>query len=135
VAPPPPAPTPNNSDKGKGKGKNNGSSDSDNNSWGKHLGVALLQSLDRHHLDVARDAPSAAANASTVTRPACCTGVLWRPRWPSLCALVGVSTTLAADHGLYLVALDGRVGSAVIGQQLQHHGLDSPSGHRLGRRL
>jgi hypothetical protein len=96
----------------------------------------LLQSLDRHHLDVARDASSTTANdASTAARPTCCTGVLWGSRRPLLRALTGVSTAPAAGHDPCLVALDGHVGSTVIDQLLQHHGLDSPGGHRLGRGL
>jgi hypothetical protein len=58
-----------------------------------------------------------------------------RPRWPSLHAPAGTSTTLETSHGLDLVVLDRHVGSVVISQHLQHHGLDSPSGHRLGRKL
>jgi hypothetical protein len=92
----------------------------------------LLQSLDRHHLDVARDASSAAIDgASTAASPTCCTSVLWGSRRPLLRALAGSSTAPAAGRGPCLVALDGRVGSTVIGQLLQHHGLDSPGGHRL----
>jgi hypothetical protein len=34
-----------------------------------------------------------------------------------------------------LVTLDRHAGSTMIGQLLQHHGLDYPGGHRLGRRL
>jgi hypothetical protein len=94
----------------------------------------LLQSLDGHHLDVARDAPSSTACASTTARPACCTGVLWWPQRPFRIH-VGASTTPAAGRGLYLVVLDGRVGSAVISQHRQYHGLDSTGGHQLGHRL
>jgi hypothetical protein len=50
-------------------------------------------------------------------------------------ALVGFSTTPAASRSPYLVALDGPLGSVVIGQLLQHHGLDSLGDHRLGRKL
>jgi hypothetical protein len=78
----------------------------------------LLQSLDQHHLDVARDVPSSAADTSTATRPACCIGVLWRPWRPFLRTLVGASTAPAAGRDLYLVVLDERVGSTVIGQLL-----------------
>jgi hypothetical protein len=86
----------------------------------------LLESLDRHHLDVARDVSSAAAvDESTAGCPACCTDVLRGSWWPLLRALAGSSTALAA----------GRVGSIVIGQLLQHHGLDSPNSYRLGGRL
>jgi hypothetical protein len=96
----------------------------------------LLQFLDRHHLDVVRDASSiATVGASTAACPTCCTGVLWGSWRPLLHALAGASTAPAAGHGPCLVALDGRVGSTVIGQLLQHHGLDSPGGHRLGRGL
>jgi hypothetical protein len=87
----------------------------------------LLQSLDRYHLDVARDAPSVAVvGTSTVARPTCYTGVLW---CPLLRALTGASTTQAAGHDPYLVTLDGRVESTVIGQLLQYHDLDSPGGN------
>jgi hypothetical protein len=55
--------------------------------------------------------------------------------WPLLHTLVGACTALAAGHGPCLVALDGRVGSTVISQLLQHHGIDSSGGHRLGREL
>jgi hypothetical protein len=96
----------------------------------------LLQFLDRHHLDVARDASSAAtAGASTATCPTCCTGVLRGSRRPLLHALAGASIAPVAGRGPCLVTLDGRVGSTIIGQLLQHHGLDSPGGHRLGRGL
>jgi hypothetical protein len=48
----------------------------------------LLQSLDRHHLDVARDAFSAAAaDASTTTCPARCTSILRVPGGPSFVPL------------------------------------------------
>jgi hypothetical protein len=58
------------------------------------------------------------------------------PLRPSLHAPTGTSTAPAAGRNLYLVALDGHVRSVVIGQQLlQHHGLDSPDGHRLDHRL
>jgi hypothetical protein len=96
----------------------------------------LLQSLNRHHLDLARDASSAAAaSTSTTTSPTHCTDILRGSRWSLLHALAGSSTAPVASRGSYLVALDGRVGSAVIGQLLQHHGLNSPGGHRLGRGL
>jgi hypothetical protein len=79
--------------------------------------MALLQSLDQHHLDVARDASSkAAVGASTAARPARCTGVLWGSWRSRLQAPAGASTTLAAGRSPCLVTLDGRVGSAVIGQ-------------------
>jgi hypothetical protein len=145
AAPPPPTPNPNNDgkgkgkDKGKGKGKNSGSGGSDNNSDNNSKGASaglLLQSLDRHHLDVARDASSAAAaGASTAAHPSRCIGVLrgyWRSR---LRAPVSASTTPAAGHDPCLVALDGRMRSTVIDQLLQGHGLDSPDGHRLGQGL
>jgi hypothetical protein len=60
-----------------------------------------------------------------MTRHACCTGVLRHPRRPFFHAPADASTTPAAGYNHYLVALDGRVGSAVIDQLLQHHGLDS----------
>jgi hypothetical protein len=95
--------------------------------------VALLQSLDRHHLDVAKDASSATAtDTSTATRRACCTDVLRCSWWPLLRALAGASIAPAAGRDPCLVALDGRVGSTVIGQLLNHYGLDSPDGHELG---
>jgi hypothetical protein len=90
----------------------------------------LLQSLDRHHLNVARDASStAAAGTSTATRPAHCIGVLWGSWWSLLRVLADASMAPAVGRGPYLVALDGRVGTTVIGQLLQHHDLDSPGGH------
>jgi hypothetical protein len=90
----------------------------------------LLQSLDRHHLDMDRDACSAAAaGASTTTRPSHCTGILRGSRRSLIHAPTGSSTALAASHGSCLVILDKRVGSTVIGQLLQHHDLDSPGGH------
>jgi hypothetical protein len=100
----------------------------------RHPGVALLlQSLDRHHLDVARDTSSvAAADALTAACPACCTDILRCSRWPLLHALAQASITPTASCDPFLVTLDGRVRSTVIGQLLQHHGLDSPSGHRPG---
>jgi hypothetical protein len=91
----------------------------------------LLQSLDLHHLDVARDAPSIAVGVSTAAHYACCTKVLGHPDGTPFTPLPAP----AAGYRLYLVVLDGLVGSVVIGQLLQHHGLDSPDGYRLGRRL
>jgi hypothetical protein len=96
----------------------------------------LIQSLDWHHLDVARDASSiTAVGVFTTASPACCIGVLRGSWWPFLHAHVGVSTAPVAGRGPYLVALDGRVGSTVISQLIQHHGLDSPDGHGLGHGL
>jgi hypothetical protein len=89
----------------------------------------LLQSLDQHHIDVARDVPSSTAGMPTAARHVCCTGALQRPQQPSLQAPINASTALAVGCDLYLVAMDGHVGSVVIGHVLQHHGLDSPSGH------
>jgi hypothetical protein len=92
--------------------------------------------LDRHHLTVARDASSlAAAGVSTTTCPACYTGVLRGSRWPLLHAPDEASAAPVVGHGPCLVGLDKLMGSTTIDQLLQHHGLDSPSGHRLGRGL
>jgi hypothetical protein len=96
----------------------------------------LLQSLNRHHLDVARDASSTVvADASTTTCHARCTGILRGSWWSLLRTPAGSSIARAASHDSYLITLDGRMGSVVIGQLLQYHGLDSPGGHRLGREL
>jgi hypothetical protein len=77
---------------------------------------------------VARDVSSAAvAGASTASRVACCTSVLRCSRQPLLRALADASTIPAVGRGPYLVALDRHVGSTIIGQLLQHHGLDSPT--------
>jgi hypothetical protein len=93
----------------------------------------LLQSLDQHHLDVAKDAYSAAAaGPSTIACPTRCTGIIQGSQWSLLCAPTCNSTAPAAGRITFLVSLDGHMGSAVIGQLLQHHGLDSPGGHRLG---
>jgi hypothetical protein len=90
----------------------------------------VLQSLDQHYLDVTRDASSTAAvGVSTITRPARCTGILQGSQRSLLRAPTGSSTTPAVSRGSCLVALDGRVGSAIIGQPLQHYGLDSPGSH------
>jgi hypothetical protein len=135
-APSPSYPTPNNGGKGKGKGKgkNNGSGNKNrgNNTltW-----LSFYKSLDRHQIDLVRDVPSSAVGVSTAAHPACCTGVLRRPWRPFLRALAVASTALAASRDPYLVTLDECVGSPVIWQLLQHHGLDSPDGHRLGHRL
>jgi hypothetical protein len=129
-SPPPPALTSNNGGKGKGKSKCKGKDKSNDPSV-----ALLLQSLDRHHLDVARDTPSLAVGVSILACPTYCTDVLWRPGWPSFRAPVNTSTAPAAGRGLYLVTLDEHVGSSVIGQLLQHHGLYSRGSHRLGRRL
>jgi hypothetical protein len=92
--------------------------------------VALLQSLNRHHLDVARDASYAAvADAFTATRPACCTDVLRHFQRPFLRVFAGISIAPIVGRDPYLVALDGRVGSTVISQLLRHHGFDSSGGH------
>jgi hypothetical protein len=72
---------------------------------------------------------TAADDASTVAHPTCCTGVLRGSWWPLLRALADASTAPVAGRGPCLVAPDGRVGSTVIGQLLQHHGLDSLNGH------
>jgi hypothetical protein len=132
----PSCPHPNNDGKGKSKGKwkvkNNGSTNNNRGSNAPDVAL-LLQSLDRHHLDVARDAPSSAAGVSTSAHHTCYMAVLRRPRWPSLHAPTDASTTPVAGYDFYLVTLEGRVGSTVIGQLLQYHGLHSPGGHRLGR--
>jgi hypothetical protein len=47
----------------------------------------LLQSLDRHHIDVARDVTSAAAAEVSTSRPACCNSVLQGSRQPSFVPL------------------------------------------------
>jgi hypothetical protein len=76
----------------------------------------LLQFLDQHHLDVARDASFvAAAGASTTTRPTCSTGILRGSRWSLLRAPAGDSTAPATGRATFLVSLDGHVGSTVIG--------------------
>jgi hypothetical protein len=62
---------------------------------------------------------------ATTTRPARCTGILWGSRRSLLCAPAGSSIAPTASHGSCLVALDGHMGSAVIGKLLQHHDLDS----------
>jgi hypothetical protein len=77
----------------------------------------------------------AAASAPTAARPARYTGVLRGSRWSLFRAPAGASMAPVAGHGPCLVALDGRVGSTVISQLLQHHGLDSSGGQRLGRGL
>jgi hypothetical protein len=88
----------------------------------------LLQSLDWHHLDVASDASSAAAaDASTTTRPAHCTGILQGSQLSLLHAPASSSTSPAASHDSSLVALDRRVRSTIIDQLLQHHDQDSPT--------
>jgi hypothetical protein len=76
----------------------------------------LLQSLDRHHLDVARDASSAApAGASKTTCLVHYTSVL-RGSWRSLLrTLASSSTSPVASRGSCLVTLDGRMESIVIG--------------------
>jgi hypothetical protein len=78
--PPPPTPTltPNNGDKGKGKGKGERQEKQlRQQQWGQqHPSVALLQSLDRHRLDVVKDVPSSAAGSPTIACPSCCTVVL-----------------------------------------------------------
>jgi hypothetical protein len=87
----------------------------------------LLQSLGPHHFDVASDASSeAAADTSTTTRPTHCTGVLRGSRWSLLRDPAASSTTPAANRGSCLVALDGHVGSTVIGQLLHTMALTPP---------
>jgi hypothetical protein len=86
----------------------------------------LLQSLDPHHFNVARDASSeAAADTSTTTRPTHYTGVLRGSRW-SLLRAPASSTTPVVSCGSCLVALDEHVGSAVIGQLLHTLSLTPP---------
>jgi hypothetical protein len=41
----------------------------------------------------------------------------------------GFSTAPIVGRDLYLVILDGHMGSVVIDQLFQHHSLDSPGGH------
>jgi hypothetical protein len=90
-------------------------------------GVPVLQYLDRHNLDVGTDASfGAIAGVSTTMRRVRCTDVLRGSRRFLLRAHAGSSTAPAARRGSCLVVLDGHVGSAIIGQFLQHHGLDSP---------
>jgi hypothetical protein len=103
ATPPPPTRNPNKGkgkDKGKGKGKNNGSDGSDNNSRVRHDVTLLLQSMDRHHLDVARDASStAAADASIAARPTCCTDVLRGSRRPLLHSLIAFASSTSLYMG------------------------------------
>jgi hypothetical protein len=137
--PSPSYPNPNNDDKGKGKGKGKGRArimalmapaTTTTTIAGAPQRGLLQQSLDRHHLDVARDVSSiAAAGASTTTRHSRCTGILRGSRRFLLRTPAGSSTAPTASHGSCLVALDGHVVSAVIGQPLQHHSLDSLGGH------
>jgi hypothetical protein len=51
------------------------------------------------------------------------------PRWPCLLTPASAPTTPTAGQDLYLVTLDGHVGSTNIGQLLQYYGLDSLGGH------
>jgi hypothetical protein len=72
--------------------------------------VALLQSLNRHHLDMARDASYVAvADAFTAARPACCTDVLRHFQRPFLRVFAGISIAPIVGRDPYLVALYGRV--------------------------
>jgi hypothetical protein len=103
--PSPSCPNPNNDGEDKGKGKGKGNNSSD--------------IYDNN----SRAATPQHGPPSTV------------PSVALLRALADTSTAPAVGRNLYLVALDEHVGSIVIGQLLQHHGLDSPSGHRLSHRL
>jgi hypothetical protein len=88
----------------------------------------LLQSLNRYHLDLAKDASSvAAAGASTAACLACYTGVLQGSRRPLLHAFADASTAPAVGCDPCLVTLDRYVGSTVIDQLIQHNGLTPPS--------
>jgi hypothetical protein len=130
----PPHPNNGSKSKGKGKGKNNSSNGSSNNSGDNSTGALVLPSFYNPWTGTISMWPGMRPPQQQPCPPQH-TDVLQGSRWSILHTPAGSSTTPTGSRGSCLVTLDGRVGSAVIGQLLQRHGLDSPDGHQLGRGL
>jgi hypothetical protein len=139
--PSPPTPTPNNGgkgkDKGKGKGKSNNDDDSGNNSRGRN--TLTCPSFYNHWTGIISMLLGMCPPQQPMLPPqhAMHTAQVYydTPSGTPFLPPFDASIALATRHGLYMVALDRCVGSTIIDQLFQHHGFDSPNGHRWGRRL